>query len=150
MPHTATPFAVARGQGELFGWSGVEFEVLASGEQTGGGWSLLTDRSDAMTINWHVHEDDEVFYVLEGRYRLRCGEETFEVGPGGLVFLPRGIPHEQTVLEDGSRKLVLLMPGGFERFFREMSVAINEGALTPERRADIAARHGIRWLSGSA
>jgi len=150
MSETTPAFALAEGEGERFGWSGVEFEVLASAEQTGGRCSLLTDRSDAMTVAWHVHEDDEVFYVLEGRYRLRCGEDTFEAGPGGLVFLPRGVPHEQTVLEDGSRKLVILVPGGFERFFREMSEAINEEALTPTRRAEIAGRHRIRWLSRSA
>lgn len=33
----------------------------------------------------HVHHHlDECFFVIEGHYRVRCGEDTFEAEPGSL------------------------------------------------------------------
>jgi mannose-6-phosphate isomerase-like protein (cupin superfamily) len=38
----------------------------------------------------HVHHDEEeAFYILEGRAQVDCGNEVLAAGPGGLVMLPR-------------------------------------------------------------
>jgi mannose-6-phosphate isomerase-like protein (cupin superfamily) len=39
------------------------------------------------------HEDDEAWYVLEGRLGFRLDGETFEAGPGEVVFAGRGSAH---------------------------------------------------------
>ncbi len=42
----------------------------------------------------HIHhEDDEAWYVVEGRLRVRVGDEVVEAGPGSCVFAPRGAVH---------------------------------------------------------
>jgi mannose-6-phosphate isomerase-like protein (cupin superfamily) len=42
----------------------------------------------------HVHhEDDEAWYVLEGRLGFRLDGETVEAGPGEVVFAARGSAH---------------------------------------------------------
>lgn len=42
----------------------------------------------------HIHnDDDEAWYVLEGRLRVRVGDEDHDVPAGGAVIGPRGIPH---------------------------------------------------------
>ncbi|MDQ6730240.1 MAG: cupin domain-containing protein [Actinomycetota bacterium] len=42
----------------------------------------------------HVHHgDDEAWYVLAGALRVRIGNETFQAGPGGAAFAPKGTPH---------------------------------------------------------
>jgi mannose-6-phosphate isomerase-like protein (cupin superfamily) len=42
----------------------------------------------------HVHhEDDEAWYVLEGRLGFRLGDEERIVGTGEGIVAPRGIPH---------------------------------------------------------
>ena len=42
----------------------------------------------------HVHhDDDEAWYVLEGRLRVRVGDEDHDVAAGGAVIGPRGMPH---------------------------------------------------------
>src|SRR5688500_11031863 len=42
----------------------------------------------------HQHAgSDKVYAVLEGRVRVRVGEDTAEVGPGEAVLAPAGIDH---------------------------------------------------------
>ena len=71
----------------------------------------------------HVHHHtDEIFYVVEGTMRMWRGDETFEAGPGTLVLLPKSVPHTfQNIGTVPSRMVVTILPGGFERFFEEVS-----------------------------
>jgi uncharacterized RmlC-like cupin family protein len=39
------------------------------------------------------HDDDEAWYVLEGRLRVRIGDEDFDVPAGSAVIGPHGRPH---------------------------------------------------------
>ena len=42
----------------------------------------------------HLHNnDDEAWYVLEGRLCVKVGDETVEAGAGDAVLVPRGTPH---------------------------------------------------------
>ncbi len=42
----------------------------------------------------HLHRDeDEAWYVLEGRLGFRIGDEELEAGPGEGVLVHRGTPH---------------------------------------------------------
>ena len=48
----------------------------------------------------HQHPEEQVMYVLSGRLRVTCGDETYEVGPGEATFNPSNVPHGVTALED--------------------------------------------------
>jgi mannose-6-phosphate isomerase-like protein (cupin superfamily) len=141
-----SPYMVSPGEGEAISWPGVEIRVKAGSDRTGGSFTLLEDRSDAMTVPLHVHDDDEAFYVLEGRYTIHAAGERFAADPGAFVFLPAGVPHIQIVETDGARKLMLLAPAGAEGFFREMAGAFLAGEMSVERRDTIARRHRITFL----
>lgn len=95
----------------------------------------------------HVHaKEDEMFYVLEGEHIVQCGDQEFNLGPGGVVFLPRGIPHSQRRVVPGEgRLLVLTSPAGFEGFFRELAEADRAGELGPDAYAAASKRYGITW-----
>jgi len=41
----------------------------------------------------HFHEEDQITFVLEGRRRLRIGEESTVLEPGHGVVIPAGTPH---------------------------------------------------------
>ena len=46
----------------------------------------------------HVHEtEDEMFYVVDGRITFVCDGKRFNPGPGGFVFLPRGLSHNYII-----------------------------------------------------
>jgi len=40
-----------------------------------------------------THEQNEIYYVLEGEARLRLGEDVHEIRSGDLVFIPGGVFH---------------------------------------------------------
>jgi quercetin dioxygenase-like cupin family protein len=44
-------------------------------------------------IPLHTHPINEVIVIDEGRPEVRLGDETREVGPGAVVFIPAGTPH---------------------------------------------------------
>jgi mannose-6-phosphate isomerase-like protein (cupin superfamily) len=139
-------FTVASGEGQQLAWPGVDIRVKASGDQTGRRFSVLEDRSDETTVPLHVHErEDEAFYLLDGNMSVNCGDDTFQVGPGSFVFLPRGIPHGHTIDPGGATKLILLCPGGFEGFFRDMAQGF-AASMTFEKRDATSAKYGVTFL----
>lgn len=47
----------------------------------------------AMTT--HIHKDfEEYWYVIEGSAKFYIGDDEFDVKPGDLAIMPRGVPHK--------------------------------------------------------
>jgi quercetin dioxygenase-like cupin family protein len=69
----------------------------------------------------HVHGgQDELIYALEGRLRVRLGDELRDAPAGSFFFIPRGTPHTwQNVGDVSARFFAALMPAAteFEQFF---------------------------------
>jgi mannose-6-phosphate isomerase-like protein (cupin superfamily) len=43
---------------------------------------------------WHSHEDqDELFWVIEGRLTIRLRDGAKTLGPGEMLVVPRGVEH---------------------------------------------------------
>ncbi len=50
------------------------------------------------TLDFHVHEtSDELFYVIEGGFRLETADSLLEVNEGELVIVPKGVKHRPVV-----------------------------------------------------
>ena len=141
-------FQVETSEGERLRFGEVEIVLKASADRTGGAFTIF-EENEPVDTPLHVHEnEDELFYVLEGEHIFRIGDEELRVGPGGLAFAPRGIPHSQRrVVPRSGRLLILTSPGGFEGFFRELADAARAGTLGPEAYAGASKRYGITWLS---
>jgi len=133
---------------ERLAFGGVTILVRAAAEQTGGAFTLFEEVPPLGDTPLHVHErEDELFYVLEGEHVFRVGEQEHRVGPGGVVFGPRGVPHSQRRVVPGEgRLLVLTAPAGLEGFFRHLAAAQEAGDLGPGTRAEASARYGITWV----
>ena len=66
----------------------------------------------------HVHSaHDEIWYVLQGRFRFALGDSEFAANPGDVVVGPRGVPHTFCADTPDARLLDIHSPGGFEHFF---------------------------------
>jgi quercetin dioxygenase-like cupin family protein len=97
----------------------------------------------------HRHPDqDEVLYVLRGRFRFRLEDAIQEAPAGSFVFIPRGFPH--TWQNTGDREaslLVLFTPGaaGMESFF-ERSAELPEGTPPAEAFRKFAGDAGMEVL----
>ena len=93
----------------------------------------------------HVHAgQDEIAYVIGGRHRVRCGDETFTLEAGDMVFLPRAVPHAWAQVSEDGKLLSYFTPSGrIEDFFRAL------GERPPRPGADTAAlyaSHGLTLL----
>lgn len=52
---------------------------------------------------WHHHErEDELFYVLEGRFRMELRDRTITLEKGDLLVVPRGVEHRPVADEEVS------------------------------------------------
>jgi quercetin dioxygenase-like cupin family protein len=140
--------ALQADEGERLSFAGATILVRVTSEASGGAFSLFEEVPPLLDTPLHVHRDeDELFYVLEGQHVYRVGDDEHTVGPGGLVFAPRGIPHAQRRVVSGEgRQLVVTTPGGFEGFFRELAAAEGAGTIGPEAYAAASERFGITWL----
>jgi quercetin dioxygenase-like cupin family protein len=78
----------------------------------------------------HVHEnEDELFYVIEGRLQATRGKEELTVEAGESAFLPRRVPHTFKILSSFARALVYVTPAGFEGYFRDLGEPAGKLAL---------------------
>jgi len=136
-------FVVGSGEGQIIpGPAGGPSTIKARTETTNGSFALLEVTIGSLQgPPAHVHRrEDEMWFLLDGRFRFMADDELFEVAPGGFVFVPRGTAHCFQNLEDRpSRILVMFTPSGMERFFEEHAM-LPPGPVDPDRYRAIAER----------
>lgn len=105
----------------------------------------------------HVHHDeDETFYILEGRFRFETRGQVRELGAGEAIHMPRGIAHGFRVVSPEGGRCLTITHGGFEDMVRAASRPAPGPCLpeqappTPEQQASLAATceaHGISLVA---
>ena len=143
------PIVLSAGEGTVLSVLGEKITCKVASEDSGGRYSIIEEVSPpGGGPPPHIHhETDEIFYVLEGEYEINCGEQTFVAKPGTLAALPRGMPH--TVCNIGDRPgrvLVIIAPGEFEHFFREINDQNEIAQVDPPKAMEIASRHDVEFL----
>ena len=41
----------------------------------------------------HIHDVDQIFYVLKGTMSIEIEGKRYDCGPGSLIIFPAGVPH---------------------------------------------------------
>jgi mannose-6-phosphate isomerase-like protein (cupin superfamily) len=100
---------------------------------------------------YHRHPTyDETFIICEGRYDFRLDGKLLKLGPGDVVFVPKGTPHGfvSTGPEVG-RQIIISSPGGiFDAMIAEVTV-LDTGSPTSKGSAEahaIATKYGLEFL----
>ena len=134
---TADPFLRRHDEGDRFNMFGALTIIKATGEETGGAYGLVEQRSMAgMASPLHVHHDeDELWVVVEGQLTVHVDGDTMTVGHGDIAFGPRGKPHAFRVDEDGSRYYIVRNAGG-ESFFEAVGDPAPDLLLPDPRPTD--------------
>jgi quercetin dioxygenase-like cupin family protein len=145
------------GTGEILTYPrGGNIQVKVAASETAGAFSILEFHLPPGGTGSPLHrhlETQETFYLLEGELTLTIGERTERVMAGTLARVPAGLAHKFT--NDGpgpARLLILLTPGSFEAYFRELATL----PTGPDGRADatvirqIAAKHGQVYVDEPA
>ena len=124
-------------------------DCKVSAADTGGAlsvfWSETTGKGGPPL---HVHHDqDEWFFVQEGRFVFRVGEEDFPLEPGDSVLAPRGVPHTWANVGEGPGRMVIAFePAGLmESFFREV-VRPREASPSADQGDRLWRSHGMDVL----
>ena len=109
-------------EGEDLWFGGGLVTIKISSKQSGGGLLLFEHAAgQGKTTPLHLHPDhDEIAYVHEGEIRLHLDGIEQTVGPGEVVWIPRGTPHALLVVSEVGRSLWVVTPGNImEAFVRE-------------------------------
>ena len=97
---------------------------------------------------FHLHtREDEIFMLIKGEALLWLGDEQMELSEGGIVYLPKNIPHGYRITSNTADLLMITTPGGIEGMFRQAGRDITtprpDGfSISKEKLAEAAANHG--------
>ncbi|MCM4153445.1 cupin domain-containing protein [Arenibacter sp. N53] len=129
-------FKINAGEGRVHGHiklKGVNSNILdvkISGSDTDNDLAIFeqTSLSQGKGTPLHIHPgQDEIFYVLEGAYYFKVGDQTYNLSVGDSIFLPRKVPHAWTQVTETGKMMVIVQPAGkLENFFVAMSALDHE------------------------
>ena len=124
-------------------------------EQAGGAYSLFeVEVGPGCSELPHIqHHDDECLYVLDGEFEFLDddGSTTKVVGPGSVVYVPKGNLHRyRNTSETAGRLLVIHTPGGLRELFLEdtgeqMSSEVASPATGEPPDAERIVRIGVEY-----
>lgn len=137
------------GEGRPIDLGNFVMSLKATGEETGGAFSLLEAAEPAgFGPPMHIHHDcGEAFFVVDGLYRIFVEDDEFECPAGSFIFIPRGLRHGFRVGPLPSRKLNLYTPAAMVGYFDELSAAITSGEAD-DARLDAIARNASMEVVG--
>ena len=121
----------------------------ATGEQTDGAFDYsIVEVAPHGGPPLHVHHiHAEAIHALEGRYKIRIGDETFTCEEGGFAYMPAGLPHAfLNLTAEPGRVVLLYAPGGAHRFFEEYGPLARDGVHDRATLAAIFERHDMTLL----
>jgi mannose-6-phosphate isomerase-like protein (cupin superfamily) len=101
-------------------------------------------------LHYHYNQD-EWWYVMEGEFMIKVGDQIYKAKTGDSVFGPRRIPHAFAKVNEGgnARLLITFQPAGkMEEFF----IAVSEGKLkkmTPVEQDEFKKQHGFERVGAA-
>jgi quercetin dioxygenase-like cupin family protein len=138
------------GQQQQLEWiDGGNLAIMLDGAATAG--QLMMGRFDVARGEappYHKHtREDEVFMLIKGTALVVVPDQRHELSEGGVVFLPRGVPHGYRITSEKADLLMINTPAGIEGMFRlsgrDKSLPRPDGyQMSPAVMAQAAEKYG--------
>lgn len=127
------------------------FTSLASGAETGNEYALLKVVGGALgVLPPHVHNrEDEAFYMLRGEATFRVLDQVYRATAGSVVYLPRGLAHDQSEFSEDAELLALVTPGDLGDYFKNRA-PISDAPTLADEVLRLGSEHGITFLPAGA
>ena len=128
----------------------IEIRFLLEAAQTAGALTMFefVVPAQARVPIAHSHEAfDETVYGLSGVLTWTLDDQQVRVGPGDVLFIPRGHVHHFVNLDTQDvRQLSAITPGLLgPEYFHEIAEVVNAGGPpNVERIMEVMRRHGLR------
>ena len=151
MPTTTAPHTVLAADDGLRLQSGPGRDLIfkVTGDDTGGALDyFIVEVAPHGGPPLHVHHrQEETIHVLKGRFKVRIGDELFQLEQGGFGYLPSEVPHAFLNLTDEPAQIIVVYtPGGGHKFYEELGPATRNGAPDRAVIAAIFEKHGMSLL----
>lgn len=136
-------------QGELWNVLGEPVFCKIRSEETGGAYAIIENIVPPQEgPPPHIHySEDEIFYIAEGEFEMISGDRKFIARKGDVTIIPRETVHAFRNITDQPGKLwITLTPGGFEKFFEEVSREASEMPPDIEKIKAIGRKYNCEFL----
>lgn len=96
----------------------------------------IREKKGGVPLHYHF-EQDEWWYVLEGEFLFKVGEDMFTAKQGDSMFGPRKVPHAFSKTNEGIARLLMgFQPAGkMEEHFKALSEGIYSKLNDDEKKA---------------
>jgi quercetin dioxygenase-like cupin family protein len=129
----------------------IAVRFLLEGEVSGGSVAVFEFDvpAGARVPAAHSHDAyDETIYGLEGVMAWTLAGRATVVGPGEVLFIPRGVVHRFDNDHGGDAKMLAIVSPGIlgPEYFREMAAVVEAapgGPPDPAALAEVMGRHGL-------
>ena len=85
------------------------FEFLHVPGLSMGVYQLLVGDTDIQS----PHTEDEVYYVVEGKAKVKVADEERDVQSGSVIYVPKNVPHRFHSIEEDLIVLVFFAPAEY-------------------------------------
>jgi quercetin dioxygenase-like cupin family protein len=143
-------FLLTAAEGDSVSLRGTEVTFKVRGDNAAGASCLEFAAAPGCDTGMHVHTKlEETFYVLDGEFELRAGEQVRRVSSGSVMFVPPGVPHGFSNPTDKPATLLLIMsPADFDQYFVELAEILSRsGPPDTDAIAALRRRYDTEQLS---
>ena len=122
-------------------------------EQTAGRFELFevhATRGEAAPP--HREPWDKAYYVLHGHLTVHVGGADHELGPGGSVGVPAGVPNTFAVRSPSATFLAFSLTAAMGAFFADLAATVPAGGSLTDvvpQILEVTDRHGVTFAAAS-
>jgi mannose-6-phosphate isomerase-like protein (cupin superfamily) len=112
------PIYLKPGEGRSYPMGRISALFKADGKETAGRYSISEWWLDPHTQGpgAHNHDEDDIFYVIEGVMSFLIGDEWSHAAKGSFVLVPAGVTHDFENRSDAKAGVLnFSVPGNFEQ-----------------------------------
>ncbi len=112
------PIFLMPGEGRSYSMGSISALFKADGNETGGNYSIsewwLEPHSKGPGA--HSHDEDDIFFVIEGTMSFLLGDDWKDAPKGSFVLAPRGVTHDfENRSSERAGVFNISIPGNFEQ-----------------------------------
>jgi mannose-6-phosphate isomerase-like protein (cupin superfamily) len=93
-------------------------EFLRVPDLSVGVYQLLVGDTDIQT----PHTEDEMYYVVEGKAKIKVADEDRDVRPGSIIYVEKKVPHRFHSIEEDLILLVFFAPAEYSNKSKNLVV----------------------------